>query len=138
MFMLRLSMRSRSTRICAKSSLGRVAGGWPESCVGAIAAGWAFGFAGLDGLGEVWPSSSAVATKTTKASCRISMVSSPNSNHENGRYVRSLSLPIQYDRNIPFRRHSVHRMTLGDFELTVLSDGPYQIDGGAMFGVIPK
>jgi glyoxylase-like metal-dependent hydrolase (beta-lactamase superfamily II) len=32
----------------------------------------------------------------------------------------------------------VHRMTLGDFELTVLSDGTYRMDGGAMFGVIPK
>ncbi len=30
------------------------------------------------------------------------------------------------------------RATLGDFELTVLSDGTYCLDGGAMFGVIPK
>ena len=30
------------------------------------------------------------------------------------------------------------RTTLGDFELTVLSDGPYFLDGGAMFGVVPK
>src|SRR5271169_2632795 len=29
-------------------------------------------------------------------------------------------------------------MTLGDFELTILSDGIYMNDGGAMFGVIPK
>jgi len=29
-------------------------------------------------------------------------------------------------------------MTLGDFELTVLSDGVYHADGGAMFGVVPK
>jgi len=29
-------------------------------------------------------------------------------------------------------------MTLGDFELTILSDGIYHNDGGAMFGVIPK
>jgi len=29
-------------------------------------------------------------------------------------------------------------MTLGDFELTILSDGIYWNDGGAMFGVIPK
>jgi glyoxylase-like metal-dependent hydrolase (beta-lactamase superfamily II) len=28
--------------------------------------------------------------------------------------------------------------TLGDFELTVLSDGTYYLDGGAMFGVVPK
>ena len=32
----------------------------------------------------------------------------------------------------------MQRMTLGDFELTILSDGNYRIDGGAMFGVIPK
>ena len=30
------------------------------------------------------------------------------------------------------------RTTLGDFELTVLSDGFYYLDGGAMFGVVPK
>jgi glyoxylase-like metal-dependent hydrolase (beta-lactamase superfamily II) len=27
---------------------------------------------------------------------------------------------------------------LGDFELTIVSDGPYRADGGAMFGVVPK
>jgi len=32
----------------------------------------------------------------------------------------------------------LHRVSLGDFELTVLSDGPYWLDGGAMFGVVPK
>ena len=32
----------------------------------------------------------------------------------------------------------MHQMTLGDFELTILSDGTYMNDGGAMFGVIPK
>jgi glyoxylase-like metal-dependent hydrolase (beta-lactamase superfamily II) len=30
------------------------------------------------------------------------------------------------------------RTTVGDFELTVLSDGTYFLDGGAMFGVVPK
>ena len=30
------------------------------------------------------------------------------------------------------------RTTVGDFELTVLSDGTYYLDGGAMFGVVPK
>jgi len=30
------------------------------------------------------------------------------------------------------------RTTLGSFELTVLSDGFYFLDGGAMFGVVPK
>jgi glyoxylase-like metal-dependent hydrolase (beta-lactamase superfamily II) len=28
--------------------------------------------------------------------------------------------------------------TLGDFELSILSDGTYLLDGGAMFGVVPK
>jgi glyoxylase-like metal-dependent hydrolase (beta-lactamase superfamily II) len=32
----------------------------------------------------------------------------------------------------------MHRLTLGDFELTVFSDGTYPLDGGAFFGVIPK
>jgi glyoxylase-like metal-dependent hydrolase (beta-lactamase superfamily II) len=30
------------------------------------------------------------------------------------------------------------RTTLGDFELTILTDGSYYLDGGAMFGVVPK
>jgi glyoxylase-like metal-dependent hydrolase (beta-lactamase superfamily II) len=30
------------------------------------------------------------------------------------------------------------RMMLGDFELTVFSDGTYPLDGGAFFGVVPK
>src|SRR5258706_1861435 len=29
-------------------------------------------------------------------------------------------------------------MTLGDFELTSLLDGYFRLDGGAMFGVVPK
>ena len=32
----------------------------------------------------------------------------------------------------------MHRLTLGDFELTAISDGTYLLDGGAFFGVIPK
>jgi hypothetical protein len=30
------------------------------------------------------------------------------------------------------------RTTLGDFDLTILTDGTYLLDGGAMFGVVPK
>jgi glyoxylase-like metal-dependent hydrolase (beta-lactamase superfamily II) len=30
------------------------------------------------------------------------------------------------------------RLTLGDFELNIFSDGTYSLDGGAFFGVIPK
>ena len=29
-------------------------------------------------------------------------------------------------------------MTLGDFELSIVSDGTYPLDGGAFFGVVPK
>ena len=32
----------------------------------------------------------------------------------------------------------MHRTTLGDFELSVFSDGEYYLDGGTFFGVIPK
>jgi glyoxylase-like metal-dependent hydrolase (beta-lactamase superfamily II) len=32
----------------------------------------------------------------------------------------------------------VNRITLGDFELSIISDGTYPLDGGAFFGVVPK
>ncbi|HZC23642.1 MAG TPA: MBL fold metallo-hydrolase [Candidatus Binatia bacterium] len=32
----------------------------------------------------------------------------------------------------------MQQFTLGDFELTVFSDGTYPLDGGAYFGVVPK
>ena len=32
----------------------------------------------------------------------------------------------------------MQRITLGDFELTAVSDGTYHLDGGAYFGVVPK
>jgi glyoxylase-like metal-dependent hydrolase (beta-lactamase superfamily II) len=32
----------------------------------------------------------------------------------------------------------VHRINLGNFELTAVSDGVYDLDGGAFFGVVPK
>ncbi len=32
----------------------------------------------------------------------------------------------------------MHRLILGDFELTAVSDGIYHLDGGAFFGVVPK
>src|SRR5215469_15722859 len=32
----------------------------------------------------------------------------------------------------------MQRITLGDFELSVFSDGVYPLDGGAFFGVVPK
>jgi len=40
----------------------------------------------------------------------------------------------------PSTRHplAVHRFTLGDLELIAVSDGLIRLDGGAMFGVVPK
>jgi len=32
----------------------------------------------------------------------------------------------------------VHRLSLGDFEITAVSDGTYPLDGGGFFGVVPK
>jgi len=32
----------------------------------------------------------------------------------------------------------VHRTTCGDLQLTTLYDGPFKLDGGAMFGVVPR
>ncbi|MBV9339470.1 MAG: MBL fold metallo-hydrolase [Acidobacteria bacterium] len=32
----------------------------------------------------------------------------------------------------------MYRLTIGDFELTAISDGTYPLDGGAFFGVVPK
>ena len=32
----------------------------------------------------------------------------------------------------------MHRLTFGNFELSIFSDGTYPLDGGAFFGVIPK
>jgi glyoxylase-like metal-dependent hydrolase (beta-lactamase superfamily II) len=32
----------------------------------------------------------------------------------------------------------MHRLALGDFELSIFSDGTYPLDGGAFFGVVPK
>jgi glyoxylase-like metal-dependent hydrolase (beta-lactamase superfamily II) len=46
----------------------------------------------------------------------------------------SQSPSIQIEENSLVRA----RRTLGDFELTVCTDGTYKLDGGAMFGVVPK
>ena len=37
-----------------------------------------------------------------------------------------------------YREISGAQLTIGDFEVTVLSDGTYELDGGAFFGVVPK
>src|ERR1700687_1407004 len=33
---------------------------------------------------------------------------------------------------------NMHLLTLGNFELTALSDGIFHLDGGGLFGVVPK
>ena len=35
-------------------------------------------------------------------------------------------------------RLDVKRLTFGDLQLTMLHDGPFRLDGGAMFGVVPR
>jgi len=44
------------------------------------------------------------------------------------------------EQNIPLEDSALvrARTALGEFELTVCSDGTYLLDGGAMFGVVPK
>lgn len=42
-------------------------------------------------------------------------------------------MKLDFNKSIP-----VQRTNIGDFELTVLSDGNYKADGGSMFGVVPK
>jgi len=32
----------------------------------------------------------------------------------------------------------VHRLSVGDLQLTILYDGPFKLDGGAMFGIVPR
>jgi methylmalonyl-CoA epimerase len=32
----------------------------------------------------------------------------------------------------------VHRVPVGDVQLTILYDGPFKLDGGAMFGIVPR
>jgi methylmalonyl-CoA epimerase len=38
----------------------------------------------------------------------------------------------------PDARLDVKRLALGDLQLTALHDGPFRLDGGAMFGVVPR
>jgi glyoxylase-like metal-dependent hydrolase (beta-lactamase superfamily II) len=41
------------------------------------------------------------------------------------------TLPLWHTNSMP-------SLTLGDFELSIFSDGTYPLDGGAFFGVVPK
>jgi methylmalonyl-CoA epimerase len=38
----------------------------------------------------------------------------------------------------PDVRLAVQKLPFGDFQLTTLHDGPFRLDGGAMFGVVPR
>jgi glyoxylase-like metal-dependent hydrolase (beta-lactamase superfamily II) len=52
--------------------------------------------------------------------------------------TQSQSLPAHHEHGGLWHTALVHRLMLGDFELTVFSDGTYPLDGGAFFGVVPK
>ena len=45
---------------------------------------------------------------------------------------------ISWQTKLLWQTERMHRLTLGDFELSVFSDGTYPLDGGAFFGVVPK
>ncbi len=51
---------------------------------------------------------------------------------------QSQSLPAIHKHDALWHTALMHRLMLGDFELTVFSDGTYPLDGGAFFGVVPK
>jgi glyoxylase-like metal-dependent hydrolase (beta-lactamase superfamily II) len=52
--------------------------------------------------------------------------------------TQSQNLPAHHEHGALWHTALVHRLMLGDFELTVFSDGTYPLDGGAFFGVVPK
>jgi glyoxylase-like metal-dependent hydrolase (beta-lactamase superfamily II) len=52
--------------------------------------------------------------------------------------TQSQSLPAHHEHGALWHTALMHRLMLGDFELTVFSDGTYPLDGGAFFGVVPK
>lgn len=45
---------------------------------------------------------------------------------------------VEFAKRGEIRIQAMNRFTIGNFELTALSDGIYHLDGGAFFGVIPK
>jgi glyoxylase-like metal-dependent hydrolase (beta-lactamase superfamily II) len=49
-----------------------------------------------------------------------------------------LLLGGEKDASCLWHTEAMHRLTLGDFELSIFSDGTYPLDGGAFFGVVPK
>ena len=60
---------------------------------------------------------------------------------ERGLLLISGFAPIRVNRRqlkLLWHTERMHRLTLGDFELTAFSDGTYPLDGGAFFGVVPK
>ena len=52
-------------------------------------------------------------------------------------FLRASALPW-WEGGSSWHTERMQRLTLGDFELSILSDGTYLLDGGAFFGVIPK
>src|ERR1700675_1385248 len=57
---------------------------------------------------------------------------------ENQFFILCGSVPPWWWKNYLWHTSFMQRLTLGDFELSVFSDGTYPLDGGAFFGVIPK
>src|ERR1700752_4436981 len=47
--------------------------------------------------------------------------------------AQAVQLLLDWDR-----ANFMHCLTLGDFELIGVSDGTYPLDGGGLFGVVPK
>jgi glyoxylase-like metal-dependent hydrolase (beta-lactamase superfamily II) len=45
---------------------------------------------------------------------------------------------VASEKRFVWHTELMHRITLGDFELSIFSDGTYLLDGGAFFGVVPK
>ena len=54
--------------------------------------------------------------------------------------MRSVETQDNYvdDRSARSSELVLARAEFGEFELTVCTDGTYKLDGGAMFGVVPK
>jgi glyoxylase-like metal-dependent hydrolase (beta-lactamase superfamily II) len=53
-------------------------------------------------------------------------------------YFLNCSSPCLHGEYDVWHTSFMHRLRLGDFELSVFSDGTYPLDGGAFFGVVPK
>ena len=53
-------------------------------------------------------------------------------------YKRVTQSPEKKSHPALWHTTSMPSLTLGEFELSIFSDGTYPLDGGAFFGVVPK